>query len=103
MIEFLKREKIMTDNELKILSEKLKDFLGKKGVRFFQLLHTFHRGIPLVIKLNVKRKFIPVHTIHLREGMQIRNFLRTQPECKNWDDNDFDNNWIEITTKAVNR
>lgn len=36
------------------------------------------------------------HPVHFREGMQIRNFMRTCEECKDWTAHDFDNYWISI-------
>lgn len=85
------------------LAEKVKEFIGKKGNRYFRLLYQFHGHIPLVVRLNEKRKFLPVHTVHLNEGMQIRNMLRGLEQCKGWDDHDFDNNWIELTCMAIDR
>lgn len=40
------------------------------------------------------------HPVHFREGMAVRNFLRAQPECENWDAHDLDDTWcfIVITT-----
>jgi len=36
------------------------------------------------------------HPVHLREGMEVRNFLRTLSECYDWTDYDFDDNWDKI-------
>ena len=55
-----------------------------------------------VLKLNQKRKGIPVYPVHLREGMQIRNWMRQQDECKNWTDIDFDDNWTILIEKTIN-
>jgi len=40
--------------------------------------------------------------VHLREGMQIRNWMRQQDECKNWTDIDFDDNWTILIEKTIN-
>lgn len=86
-------------------ASKLAEYIGPKGVRYFQLLHQFHGGIPLVVGLNFQRKGMHAHPIHFREGMQIRNFLRGLPECQDWDEanNDFDDNYLEVLCAAIDR
>jgi hypothetical protein len=88
-------------------SERLKSvvrkYLGTSGVRFFQLVHSFHGTVRPVLRLNRARKGIPMHSIHFREGMQIRNFLRKQKECSNWTPEDFDNHWADVVTDAIGR
>ena len=78
------------------LIERVRVWLGPKGIRFFRdlqqsdgrlLNHWMEGGIP--------------HIVHFREGMQVRNFLRKQPECVNWSDHDFDNRWEQIIIKAI--
>lgn len=78
------------------LIDRVRAWLGPKGVKFFRdlqqpdgslLNHWMESGIP--------------HILHFREGMQVRNFLRKQPECENWSDHDFDNRWEQIIIKAI--
>jgi len=41
-------------------------------------------------------------SIHLREGMQIRNFMRSTPYCKDWThEHDFDDNWIPLIRRCL--
>lgn len=42
------------------------------------------------------------HPVHFREGMQIRNFMREQPECKGWTDHEYDDNWVKAVEQALN-
>lgn len=63
-----------------------RDFLGHDGKKFFTVC--LIREGDLI-------------STHFREGMQIRNFLRGLDDCKDWTDHDFDNNWIEIVTRAI--
>lgn len=79
------------------------EFLGKDNIRWFYWVKRLKGSINCVLKLNFKRKFIPVHPIHLREGMQIRNFMRLLPECKEWTDHDFDDNWVLVIEVLINQ
>jgi len=79
----------------------LREWLTPKGVRFFQLLKSFHGTVSPVLRLNAKRKFIPAHPIHFREGMQVRNFLRSLPECADWDAHDYDESWAAAVEAAI--
>ena len=83
------------------LIKKLYDWLGKENLRWFKHLKGLKGTYSPVLKLNRKRKFIPVHPVHLREGMQIRNWMRQQPECKGWNAHDFDNNWAKLVELTV--
>jgi hypothetical protein len=39
--------------------------------------------------------------VHFREGMKVRNFLRTLPDCKGWNDHDLDAAWAEVIESAL--
>lgn len=86
-------------------ASKLKDWLGKDGVRYFQLLDSFTGTVSPVLKLNMARKFMPAHPVHLREGMSVRNFLRELPECEGWDNHGhmMDDVWTTMVRKAIGR
>lgn len=78
--------------------QSLHKWLGPGGRRFFRTLAKLYKGdvIP-VLKLNYTKKHIPVHPVHLREGMQVRNFLRTLPQTKDWSFEEFENDyWLYI-------
>jgi hypothetical protein len=85
------------------LVEKLFIFLGEENLRYFKHLNGLTGTYSPVLKLNVKRKGIPVHPVHFREGMQIRNFMRSCPECSKWNGHDFDDNWIELVDLTVKK
>lgn len=70
----------------KELVSKVKDWLGDDGCKFF---------------VQVLLKDGDLISTHFREGMSVRNFLREQNECKNWDDIELDDNWIEIVEEAI--
>lgn len=86
---------------METLAIKLYEWLGEENVIYFKHLKGLTGTVSPVLKLNVKRKFIPTHPVHFREGMQIRNFLRSQPECITWSDHDFDNNWIKVVELCI--
>lgn len=72
---------------------RLRAWLGDENVRYFRLLKSLTGTYSPVLKLNVKRKGIPFHNVHMREGMQIRNWMRDQPEFKDWDAQKLDDYW----------
>ena len=55
----------------------LKKYLGEENIRYFRHLKGLTGSVFPVLRLNSKRKFIPVHPVGLREGMQIRNRMRS--------------------------
>lgn len=85
------------------LIDKVFDFLGRENVLWFKHIKGLKGNINCILRLNFDRKHIPIHPIHLREGMQIRNFLRKQPECKGWNDFDYDELWIPIVEKCFEK
>lgn len=85
------------------LIDKCYKLLGEENLRWFKHLKGLTGTCSPVLKLNVKRKGIPVHPVHFREGMQIRNFMRSEPECKGWNDFDFDNNWTKLIELTINK
>lgn len=85
------------------LVDKVYEWIGEENVRYFKHLKGLTGTVSPVLKLNMKRKFIPAHPVHLREGMQIRNFMRRQPECENWGDHEFDENWIKVIESCIKK
>lgn len=43
------------------------------------------------------------HSVHFWEGMHVRNFLRSIPECEGWSDerHDFDERWQDLVMEAT--
>lgn len=80
------------------LVKALHDWLGEEGRRFFRAIKFAKGGLNVVLR---SKGLIPVYPVHLREGMQVRNFLRTQPVCENWTAHDFDNQWARLTELAM--
>jgi hypothetical protein len=76
-------------------------WLGPYGISFFSHLKGLTGDVSPVLRLNIERKHIPTHPVHFREGMGVRNWMRTQDECKNWSDEDFDNNWIILIEEII--
>lgn len=80
----------------KKLVAKTKKFLATEGINFFKGIKQKHGQIDAVWN----EGGIP-HAVHFREGMQIRNFMRGTDLCKDWDDHDYDDNWVELIEKAI--
>jgi hypothetical protein len=57
-------------------------------------------GLARAAKIAQHGRGIP-HPVHFREGMQIRNWLRKQPETKGWTDYDYDDKWEGLVLKAI--
>lgn len=78
------------------ITQQVADYLGEENIRYFKHIRGLKGEINTILRLNRSKKGIPFHPIHLREGMQIRNFLRSLDECKDWHHLDFENEWITI-------
>ena len=78
-------------------------WMREEGLRFFKHLKGLTGTYSPVLKLNQKRKGIPVYPVHLRDGMQIRNWMRRHESCKNWTDNDFDDKWVHLVDCAIKK
>lgn len=85
------------------LIDKVFEWMGRENIIWFRHVKNLKKGINVVLKLNYEKKRIPVHPIHLREGMQIRNYLRSQPECKDWKHEDFESLWVNVIEKCIDK
>jgi hypothetical protein len=83
------------------LIEKVFNWMSKDNVRWFKHMKGLKGSVDAVLRLNYTRKKIPSHSIHFREGMQIRNFLRSQPECKEWTHEMFECGWVDVIEKCI--
>ena len=83
------------------LKQKLFEWLGEENLRYFKHLKGLTGTVSPVLKLNRERKMIPTHPVHLREGMQIRNWMRGQSECEEWGGHDFDDNWEKLVEATI--
>jgi len=91
----------MTDDTS--LTSRLDKWLGKDGRTFFADVKRTRGTVLAVIPGPViNGRSIP-HAVHFREGMQVRNWLRSQPECKDWTDQDFDNKWVGLVEEVLTR
>lgn len=90
----------MLNDELYVKT--LKTWLGEENVRYFKHLKGLKGAVFPVLKLNMDRKGLPVHPVHLREGMQIRNFLRTKfPELFEMEGDILDDYTINLMEKII--
>ena len=83
------------------LADKLYNWIGEENLRYFKHLKGLTGEYAPVLKLNQKRKGIPVHPIHLREGMQIRNFLRENDNHQII--NNHDDEWQNVIDLAIKK
>jgi len=80
--------------------KKTKEFLGEDGLNFFKECVEKHGEISPVYMESIGYIKIP-HPVHFREGMQVRNFLRSTGLCNDWTDHDYDDNWTEVVEKCL--
>lgn len=87
-----------------VLEARLRKFLGNTGIEFFRKMSeefgTVSPVLPIMHDLNPMKSFAP-HPVHLREGMQVRNWLRSQPECSEWSDHDYDDRWANMVKSVI--
>ena len=80
-----------------------KNWLGDKGIRYFRHLLGLKGTVVPVLKLNKEKNAgVPAWPVHLREGMQIRNWLRGNTELgKKLDSVELDDCYVEILEDAI--
>ncbi len=94
---FPDKEEINIDEETrKVIVEALKIWLGEAGERFFTWCYKKYETVSPVYD----EGGIP-HPVHFREGMQVRNYLRQLPECKEWTSGQLDDNWADLVQEAL--
>lgn len=90
----------MLNDELYVKT--LKIWLGEENVRYFKHLKGLKGSVFPVLKLNMDRKGLPAHPVHFREGMQIRNYLRTKfPELSEMEGDILDDYTVELMEKVI--
>lgn len=78
------------------LTSALKEWLREEGIAWFSTcFRDFGKVDPI---LNIGG--LP-HPVHFREGMQVRNFLRTLPETSGWTSHDYDNRWASLVRAVL--
>lgn len=90
----------MLNDELYVKT--LKIWLGEENVRYFKHLKGLKGSVFPVLKLNMDRKGLPAYPVHFREGMQIRNYLRTKfPELSEMAGDILDDYTVELMEKVI--
>jgi len=79
------------------LIEATQKWLGEDGMSFFGELAESHNTASPVIGGSIP------YPVHFREGMQVRNFMRSTDFCKDWSDHDFDENWMALIEECLMR
>lgn len=77
------------------LIPELKKWLGVNGINFFKSIMQKYGTINAVWM----EEGIP-HSVHFREGMQIRNKLRELTNGS-WSTHEYDNTWTEIIEECI--
>jgi len=82
---------------------KVADYLKPKGIHYFKTLQKIHKTFAPVLRTKLKSGGVLPHPVHFREGMQLRNFLRIQDECKDWSQEELDANWQRVIKRVVQK
>jgi hypothetical protein len=91
----------------------MKGELGEEGIKFFRRVKK-HKGVVSCVLTQdeakaahcsalpwpQKSRGVP-HPIHFREGMWVRNRLRSSGLCEDWSDHELDDNWAKIVVEAI--
>jgi len=72
-------------------------WLGEDGINFFGEMAEVHNTVSPIIGGKIP------HPVHLREGMKVRNFMRSTKFCNDWSDHDFDDNWMALIEECLMR
>lgn len=75
-------------------------YLGDEGHEFFSGCLRDHGTVSPLLSVDTAIGTIP-HPVHFREGMSVRNFMRSTGLCDGWTDHDFDNLWMETVSRAL--
>jgi hypothetical protein len=73
----------------------LRDWLGRTGIAHFRKIKAEHGEINTVWM----EGGIP-HSVHFREGMQVRNKLRELTN-NTWSSHEYDDRWIGLIEEAI--
>lgn len=86
----------MTKQIVQELVDDTKKWLRPEGITHFKEIKETHGEVAAVFNDGG----IP-HPVHFREGMQVRNFMRSTVYCTDWTDIDFDDNWVELIERSI--
>lgn len=87
--------------ESEIVSE-LYHWLGAEGRGFFRKVKNTFGTVDAVIPANHEMNPLPIpHPIHFREGVQIRNKIRSITQFA-WDSHWYDDKWAGFVESAIN-
>lgn len=80
----------------------LRKYLGEENLRYFRHLKGLKGEVFPVLRLNFIKKGIPVHPVGLREGIQIRNWMRDNfPEFTELPQNIIEKYAQKLVEKAI--
>lgn len=92
--EPIPRKEIPGEQKQEVLSG-LRQWLGPQGVRQFSYWQEEHGTVSPVLF------FGPIpHAVHFREGMQVRNYLRSV-FGEDWTAHEYDDNWQWLVEEAI--
>ncbi len=78
-----------------VVIDKVRVFLGYDGCAFFLMCKDEYQTVsPTWVEGKGRNKI--THPVHLREGMEVRNFMRGLGLLNDWTDKDFDKGWMKV-------
>ena len=78
-----------------VVIDKVKNFISYDGCAFFLMCKEEYRTVsPTWIEGKGRNKI--THSVQLREGMAVKNFIRGLGLLNDWTEKDFDKGWVKV-------
>ena len=95
---------LMTNEQEQDLISLTKDWLGEKGIQYFQDVKQLHGTVDAIwmepIVADDIPQFIPRSVFH-QEGKSLRKFMKTIDVCKDWSEKDIENRWLWLVEESI--
>jgi len=82
------------------LIEDAEVWIGEE-IKWFYWVKRLKGTVNCILAVKLKNGDCIPHPVHLREGMTIRNWMRSHPDCESM--SDFDHAWIELIDILIER
>jgi len=94
----------LSDDDEQRVVESIQGWLGRQGIEHFQDIKELHGTVDAYWAESgvgdLIPQFIP-RSINSQEGVLLRMFMKTLDECKEWEDKDFESQWVPMLEKSI--
>jgi hypothetical protein len=95
---------LMTDEQKETLISLTKNWLGEKGIEYFQDVKQIHGTINATWMEPIVADDIPQYiprSVYAQEGKSVRRFMKSIDICEGWTDTDIENKWIWLVEESI--